>query len=138
MFQSLDHIAIVVQDTEAALAFYRDQLGFPLVLSEVIEEAGVRLTHLDLGNVHLQLVQPLSEDHPLREFLAQHGEGVHHLCLRVGSVGQTIAGLREKGWVAHDTRPHRGPRGRNAAFLDPAATRGVRWEITSEPEARQP
>ena len=65
MFKSLDHIAIVVHDTDAALGFYRDQLGLPVVVDEVIASGGVRLTHLDLGNIHLQLVQPTTADHPL-------------------------------------------------------------------------
>ena len=48
MFRRLDHIAIVVSDTDEALAFYRDALGLPLLFSEVLEEQAVRLTHLDL------------------------------------------------------------------------------------------
>lgn len=132
MFKSLDHIAIVVHDTDAALGFYRDQLGLAVVVDEVIESGGVRLTHLDLGNVHLQLVQPMSEDHPLQEHLREHGEGLHHLCLLVDSVAETITDLPQQGLAARKLAPHDGPKGRTAAFLDPQTTRGVIWEITSE------
>ena len=134
MFKSLDHIAIVVHDIDAALGFYRDQLGFAVVVDEVIESGGVRLTHLDLGNIHLQLVQPMSEDHPLQEHLREHGEGLHHLCLLVDSVAETIADLPQQGLAARKLPPHDGPKGRAAAFLDPQTTRGVIWEITSEGE----
>ncbi len=58
MFQKLDHIAIAVKDTEEALTFYRDTLRLPVLVSEVLEEVGVRLTHLDMGNVNLQLDVP--------------------------------------------------------------------------------
>ena len=105
MFKSLDHIAIVVHDIDAALGFYRDQLGFAVVVDEVIESGGVRLTHLDLGNIHLQLVQPMSEDHPLQEHLREHGEGLHHLCLLVDSVAETIADLPQQGLAARKL-PH--------------------------------
>lgn len=132
MFQSLDHIAIVVQDTEEALRFYRDVLGLPVLLSEVLEEQAVRLTHLDLGNTHLQLVEPLKEEHPLSEHLRQHGEGLHHLCLRVDSVPGAIQTLPERGLRSRDAQPRRGPRGKQAAFIDPATTRGVLVEITAE------
>ena len=54
--QGLDHLAIVVPDTEAALKVWRDTLGLPLLYSEVVNGGAVRLTHLDLGNTHLQLV----------------------------------------------------------------------------------
>jgi methylmalonyl-CoA/ethylmalonyl-CoA epimerase len=133
MFRQLDHIAIVVRDTEEALGFYRDTLRLPLVLSETIEEAGVRLTHLDLGNVHLQLVQPLHADHPLQEHLDRHGEGLHHLCLLVDDVLESVKELPQQGLAATSPHPHRGPRGRKAAFIDPATTRGVLWEMTSDP-----
>jgi len=133
MFKKLDHIAIVVRDTEEALKFYRDTLGLPLVLSEVIEEAGVRLTHLDLGNLHLQLVEPLRADHPLSAHLRQHGEGLHHVCLLVDHVPQAMAALPQHGLASRNLQPHRGPRGRQAAFIDPATTRGVLWEMTAPP-----
>jgi methylmalonyl-CoA/ethylmalonyl-CoA epimerase len=132
MFKRLDHIAIVVRDTEDALRFYRDRLGLPLVLSEVIEQAGVRLTHLDLGNLHLQLVQPLRDDHPLQRHLDQHGEGLHHLCLLVDDLPEAVGQLSRHGLAPQSPEPHRGPRGRQAAFIDPATTRGVLWELTGE------
>lgn len=134
MFKSLDHIAIVVQDTDEALGFYRDRLGLPVVVDEVIDSGGVRLTHLDLGNIHLQLVQPLTEDHPLQEHLRERGEGLHHLCLLVDDVQETISLLPENGLAARPAPPHDGPNGRQAAFMDPSTTRGVIWEMTSEPK----
>lgn len=133
MFKKLDHIAILVRDTEEALKFYRDQLGLPLILSEVIEEANVRLTHLDVGNVHLQLVQPLTEDHPLQEHLDQHGEGMHHLCIAVDDVPGSMAKLPDFGIKSRQPEPHRGPSGKQAAFMDPTTTRGVLWEMTGHP-----
>lgn len=135
--RELDHIAIVVRDTDEALAFYRDTLGLPLVLSEEIPSGNVRLTHLDLGNVHLQLVEPLTDDHPLQSHLDEHGEGLHHLCLKVGDVRQTIGSLADgdlaaRGLRAKSEQPHDGPRGRQAGFVDPETTRGVVWEFTAD------
>lgn len=133
MFQGIDHIAIVVADTDEALHFYRDRLGLSLVFSEVLEEQGVRLTHLDLGGCHLQLVQPLSNEHPLHRYLAEYGEGLHHLCFKVASVPEAIAALPERGLHSRDATPRSGPRGRQAAFIDPTETRNVLFEITADP-----
>ena len=133
LFESLDHIAIVVADTEDALAFYRDVLGFPVLFSEVLEEQSVRLTHLNLGACHLQLVQPLAQEHPLAEFLRQRGEGLHHLCWRVRDVPKAMDALSARRLALRDRTPRRGPRGRQAVFIDPASTRGVLLEITGEP-----
>lgn len=130
LFTRLDHIAIVVRDTEQALTFYRDTLGLSVVLSEVIPSGNVRLTHLDMGNVHLQLVEPLTDDHPLRAHLDEHGEGLHHLCFQTSDVGETLAKLPERGLRAKSDTPHDAPRGRKAGFIDAATTRGVIWEMT--------
>jgi methylmalonyl-CoA/ethylmalonyl-CoA epimerase len=129
MFQGLDHIALAVPDTEAALQIWRDRLGFPMLYSEVVNGGTVRLTHLDLGNAHLQLVQPLTPDHPLQTWLAQHGPCLHHFCLRVADVGAAQAELDAAGLPTGPT-PHQGTQGKRALFLVKAATQGVQMEIT--------
>ncbi len=132
MFQGIDHIAIVVKDTEEALRFYRDVLGLPLLFSEVLEEQSVRLTHLDMEGCHLQLVQPLSDEHPLSEHLRQRGEGLHHLCFKVENVPDVMGQMSDHQLASRDAKPRRGPRGRQAVFIDPETTRGVLIEITGE------
>ena len=135
LIRHLDHIAIVVADTEEALQFYHGTLGLPLVFSEVLPAEKVRLTHLDLGNLYLQLVEPLTDDHPLREHLASHGEGLHHLCFRTDDVEETLSALPERNLKARNMTPHSGPRGRQAGFIDPELTRGVIWEMTADRRA---
>ena len=135
MFKKLDHIAIVVRDTEEALAFYRERLGLPLLFTELRDEQGVRLTHLDTGTgVHLQLVQPLTPEHALSQYLDERGEGLHHFCFLVDNVEKAIEELPALGLPSRDPKPRRGPNGRQAAFIQPSQTRGVLIEITSEPE----
>ena len=130
MFRGLDHLAIVVRDTEEALTVWRDRYGFALLFSEVVQEGSVRLTHLDLGNTHLQLVEPLAADHPLQEWLARNGPGLHHFCLRVGDVGSARDELSGSGLADPARPPHQGTRGQRALFLDPESSGGVAVEIT--------
>lgn len=127
--RGLDHLAIVVPDTDAALAIWRDRLGFPLLSSEVVNGGTVRLTHLDLGNTQLQLVQPLSADHPLQAWLKQHGTGLHHFCLKVDDVSAAQATLSVQG-LAGAPPPHQGTQGKRALFLAKDQTQGVVVEIT--------
>lgn len=127
--RGLDHFAIVVPSTAEALLTWRDHLGFPVVCSEVVNGGAVRLTHLDLGNTHLQLVEPLTADHPLRAWLAQHGPGLHHVCLAVDDVGAARDTLRAAG-LAGEAPPHQGTQGKRALFLTRDATQNVQLEIT--------
>lgn len=130
LFRRLDHVAIVVRSTEEALGFYRDTLGLPVLLSEEIQSGKVRLTHLDMGNLHLQLVEPLTEDHPLTKHLNENGEGLHHLCFETENVESTLGGLPTRGLQPKSDVPHDGPKGKKAGFIDPTTTRGVVWEMT--------
>ena len=126
--QGLDHLAIAVPDTEAALELWRDTFGFKVLFSEDVNGGTVRLTHLDLGNTQLQLVQPLTRDHPLQAWLAKNGPGLHHFCLRVDDVGEA----QKDSPVATAPNPHQGTQGKRALFLDKNATHGVQVELTGK------
>jgi methylmalonyl-CoA/ethylmalonyl-CoA epimerase len=129
-FRGLDHLAIAVTDTAAALRIWRDQFGFPVLYTEDVNGGTVRLTHLDLGNTHLQLVEPLVADHPLQAWLAERGgAGLHHFCLAVEEIEAGAAATTARG-VPAAARPHQGTRGKRAVFLDRAATAGVQVELT--------
>jgi len=126
--QGLDHLAIAVPDTEVALKLWRDTFGFKLLYSEEVNDGSVLLTHLDLGNTQLQLVQPLTEDHPLQAWLAKNGPGLHHFCLKVDDVGEA----QNSSPVAAAPNPHQGTQGKRALFLDKNATHGVQVELTGK------
>jgi methylmalonyl-CoA/ethylmalonyl-CoA epimerase len=132
MFNSLDHVAIVVPDTEAALTIWRDKFGLAVLFSETINGGALRLTHLDLGNTHLQLVEPLTADHPLAAWLAAHGPGLHHLCLSVDDVGEASAALEAHSLAPGEPQPHQGTKGKRALFLDRAGTDNVQVELTGK------
>jgi len=119
----LDHVAIAVRDTDAALRRFRDELGLEVVSTERLEQPPVRLTYLDCGNCYLQLVEPLSADTPVAGFVAKHGDGLHHICFGVDDVAATVRALS-------GLPPALGSgRGRLSAFL-PGEQPGVRVELT--------
>jgi len=125
--QGLDHFAIAVPDPGAALKVWRDTLGFPVLYSEVVNNATTRLTHLDLGNTHRRLVEPLTDDHPLHAWLAKNGgAGLHHFCLKVADVSTSQA----ESPVPTATALHQGAQGKRALFLNKSATQGVQVEFT--------
>ena len=130
MFEGLDHLAIVVPDTEEALKVWRDRFGFPVLLSEAVNNKTVLLTHLDLGNTHLQLVQPLAKDHPLWDWLEANGPGLHHLCLAVNDLDRACEEILQRNLAPAEAQPHQGTQGKRALFLDRASTGNVLAELT--------
>ena len=125
MIRALDHVAVVVADTEAALRHFRDRVGLRVVGVDEPSEVPVRLTYLDLGNTYLQLVEPLDPSHPLAAWLESHGEGLHHICFGVDDVSGVAARLGDGTHVAVG-----GGRGRTSAFVPGPRPHGVAIECT--------
>lgn len=122
----LDHVAIAVADTDAALAHFRDRLGLAVVHTEELEQPRVRLTYLDAGNAFIQLVQPLDDRSELARSLAADGEGLHHICFGVDDAVESAAALSTDG-----TAPVCGTgRGRISSFVPGPPVHGVRIECT--------
>ena len=132
MFTGLDHVAIVVPDTDEALKTFRDKLGLTLLYSEVVNNGSTRLTHLDAGNTHVQLVQPLSAESPLHAQIAERGIHLHHICFKAENVDDAMAEAPTHGLPLAQAKPHQGTRGKRAFFIDAAATEGIRVEVTGK------
>ena len=123
----LDHVAILVRDSEQALHFYRDRLGLSVAWREEIDVPPVRLTYLSTGNAYLQLVEPLDGETALSAWLDERGEGLHHICFGVDDAEATARRLSDPG---HDVNLGSG-RGRVSAFVETSAGSGVRIECTA-------
>ena len=126
LLRRLDHVAVVVRDTESALAFYSGRLGLSVASSEEIASPHVRLTYLDAGNAYLQLVEPLDTESPLARWLDEHGEGLHHICFGVDDVEGAVTALSDPGAEV----VLGSGRGRPSAFVTSAAAKGVVVELT--------
>lgn len=134
MLSAIDHVGIAVENIEAALKVYRDQLGMPLVHRETISEQGVDAALLDVGDGHIELLQPLGPETTVGRFLSRRGPGLHHVAYRVASVEDTLAACTAAGIRLIDERPRIGIRGSRVAFLHPTATGGVLTEIVQPAE----
>ena len=129
MLSAVDHVGVAVEDIDAALTIYRDALGMPLVHRETVQEQGVDAALLDVGDGHVELLQPLGPDTAVGKFLAKRGPGLHHVAYRVESVADTLQALSAAGVRLIDERPRTGIRGSQVAFLHPSSTGGVLTEI---------
>jgi methylmalonyl-CoA/ethylmalonyl-CoA epimerase len=127
VIRRLDHVGVVVRNTEAALTHFRDHLGLPVVTVDEPPEVPVLLTYLDMGNAYLQLVEPLDDDSPIAHWLDENGEGIHHICFRVDDLVATLDAMRPSGAVQP---PIGSGRGFPSAFVAGEPLHGVRIECT--------
>ena len=129
MLSAVDHVGVAVESIDAALAIYHDALGMPLVHRETVEDQGVEAALLDVGESHVELLQPLGPDTGVGRFLARRGPGLHHVAYRVASVQETLEALSAAGVRLIDEHPRTGIRGSQVAFIHPSSTGGVLTEI---------
>jgi len=129
VFRRIDHIGVAVQEIEPAIALYRDGLQLDVAHREIVAEQGVEAVLLDVGENHVELLAPLSEDTPVGKFLARQGPGLHHVAYQVADIDAALAACREAGLELIDEQPRTGIRGSRVAFMHPRATGGVLTEI---------
>ena len=134
MFGRIDHIGVAVSDLEAAIELHTTAYGMELVHRETVESQGVEAVLLDVGENHVELLRPLSEETPVGRFLSKRGPGLHHVAYQVADVQATLTTLRERGLRLIDEQPRTGIRGSRVAFLHPASSGGVLTEIVQPSE----
>jgi methylmalonyl-CoA epimerase len=128
MIRGIAHVGIAVRNLEDALVFYRDTLGLPLLKMEALPAENVRAALLQLGDSHIELLEPLSQDTALARFIDQRGEGLHHVALETDDASGEMARIRERGVELRLDRPRRGLSGM-VFFLPPGPMHGVLVEI---------
>ena len=129
MLSRIDHTGIAVEDLDAAIALYETTYGMKVVHREVVEEQGVEAVLLDVGENHVELLAPLSDDTPVGRFLAKRGPGLHHVAYRVEDIVAALDELRAAGVRLIDETPRTGIRNSQVAFLHPAASGAVLTEL---------
>ncbi|MEE8356430.1 MAG: methylmalonyl-CoA epimerase [Anaerolineales bacterium] len=129
----LDHIAVLVEDLDQALSFWRDQLGLPLDHVEIIDSMEVKIAFLPLGESEIELVQPTTADSGLAKFLDKRGPGLHHICFEVENINTMLGKLKENGVRLIDGEPVTMDDGRKLAFLHPKSAGGVLVELYELP-----
>jgi methylmalonyl-CoA/ethylmalonyl-CoA epimerase len=129
VFGSIDHIGVAVEDIDEAMVLYRDRLGMREQHRETIEQFGVEAVLLEVGDGHVELLRPLSEDSNVGRFVRERGPGMHHVAYRTDDIESALEAVRGAGLRLIDETPRRGIRGSRVAFLHPKATGGVLTEL---------
>ncbi len=83
----IKHMAIAVKNVDAALEQYQRFLGVSGEIQPMdLVKGGSREAHFDFGEVQIQLCQSYEPDHRFARHIAEHGEGLHHMCLSVADI----------------------------------------------------
>ena len=130
MITRIHHVAVVVQDLELALQFWRDTLELPLLRSADLPDQGVRAALLACGAAELELIAPTVPDTGVARFLASRGEGLHHLCFESDDVVREVRRFVGTGVDMVDGKPRQGLAGK-IAFVHPRACAKLLVELAT-------
>src|SRR2546426_10968292 len=128
----IDHLGIAVRSISDSLAFYRDALGLEPEKTETVEDQGVHVALLPVGESRIELLEPLSEETTVGRFIAKRGEGLHHICYEVEDLRSKLDELKSRGARLLEGYPRRGGEGKLVAFLHPASAHGVLVELVEK------
>jgi methylmalonyl-CoA/ethylmalonyl-CoA epimerase len=136
---AVDHVGIAVPDLDAAIAFYRDTLGFQLTHVETNDEQGTREAMMrapgdDGSGSALQLLAPLGPDTPIGKFIDRKGPGVQQLAIRVNDIAAAADALRANGLTVLYDEAKRGTANSLANFVHPKGTGGILLELVQPAE----
>jgi methylmalonyl-CoA/ethylmalonyl-CoA epimerase len=136
----IDHVAIAVGDRDQTAQSLAALFGLATGAREHVAGQATDVAFLHPGNAAavtdderaaLEIIAPAGNA-ALSRFLARRGPGLHHVCFAVDDLPAALAALKVAGVRLIDETPRPGARGHDVAFLHPAATGGVLFELCAE------
>ena len=129
MITRIDHLGLALHNLDTAVAYYEKALGLKCEHREEVPSQHVRTAFFAVGEVHLELLEPTSDDSPVAKFLLKNGEGIHHIAFASSAIGEQLTQAADAGVrLIHET-PFAGAGDNLVAFLHPKSTHGVLTEF---------
>lgn len=129
MMKKIDHLGIAVNDLDAQIALYRDQLGMTFEGTEEVPTQMVKVAFFKVGDARVELLMPTSPESPIAKHLEKRGEGMHHVAYEVADIRAAMAEAAARGLKPLSEEPRPGAHHTLVCFLHPKATGGVLVEL---------
>lgn len=133
----VDHVAIAVNNVDEAIKNYEKILKIDKIDIEEVPTERVKVAILRLEDTRIELMEPTADDSPIKKFLTDRGEGIHHIAIRADDIDNDVDRA-----IANGTRMigniRSGSYGRKITFIHPKSMNGVLTEFCqAAPDNRQ-
>jgi methylmalonyl-CoA/ethylmalonyl-CoA epimerase len=129
MITKIDHLGIAVSSLDETIAYYENVLGLTCEGREEVESQKVRTAFFAAGDVHIELLEPTSDESPIAKFLEKNGPGIHHIAFATDDIGGQLDRAKQEGARLIHEVPFAGAGDKLVAFLHPKSTFGVLTEF---------
>ncbi len=133
MIKHIDHIGVAVNSLEETIPYYRDTLGLGEPVVSEVPTQKVRVAMFDVAGVHIELLEPTSEDSAIAKAIAKNGGRglIQHVAFCTDDVAAQLKQAADHGCALINSEPVPGANGSQVAFLHPKSTFGVLTELCS-------
>ncbi len=131
-FLKISHIAIAVEDLDAARKAFETLVGNKVEVIEEVPDQKVRVGMIPIGESRLELAGPTDPSSTISKFIQKRGEGIHHVCFEVENIKSELTRLKAAGFQLIDEKPRLGADGHLIAFIHPRTTGGVLVELSEK------
>jgi methylmalonyl-CoA/ethylmalonyl-CoA epimerase len=129
----VDHVAIAVNNLDEAVRNYQKFLNIDHLDIENVANEKVRVAMLGLEDTRVELMEPTAEDIPIKKFLKERGEGIHHIAITADNIEEDLSRATDKGLkILGGLRS--GSYGRKITFIHPKSINGVLVEFCEAPK----
>ena len=126
---NIEHIGIAVSDLDEANEVYTKLLGTKPYKQEHVKEEGVITSFFKTDNTKIELLQGISENNAISNFIKKRGEGIHHIAFEVTNIIKEIARLKKLGFKIINETPKKGADNKLICFIHPKSTKHVLIEL---------
>jgi methylmalonyl-CoA/ethylmalonyl-CoA epimerase len=130
MIKKLDHVGMVVKNTEEIVLLFSNLFGFQVSEARTFSEEGFKSTLISKEEVTIELIEPVGPEGIIQRFIEKHGGGLHHFSIRVDDIEQEIKSLKAKGaqLVSDEPQMVKGTSNKTV-FMHPRSTQGILIEL---------
>lgn len=128
MITRVNHIGIAVNSIEEAKKLYNIAFGLKVGPTMYDREERTNIAWVPVGNIILQLMEPVGQEGLLAKFLQKRGEGIHHLNIEVTDMDEMVTTLRENGIPLVDEKPRIAADGTKHLVIHPSGTGKVLFQ----------
>jgi len=130
----VEHIAVAVKNLQSMREVLEDKLGIEMEYEEYLPQHSTRLAMFPVGETYIELLESDKPDTGTSQWIAEHGEGLFHICLEVEDIDASMSELRAKGMTFQQDEPMIGHGNSRIAFLDPSCTGNLVIELAELPK----
>ena len=131
----VEHIGIAIKSLESSNNLFAALLGTESYKTEVVESESVTTSFFRAGDTKIELLEASGPESAISKFIEKRGEGIHHIAFEVGDIYESIAELKQKGFVFLSDEPKKGADNKLICFIHPKSANGILVELCQEIKA---